>query len=141
MIKNLGEIRGYSVYLLLGGGWWLVGVGWAVYFFSSTLRFRAVHIPELREVKPRSARKKPNHNFNVKTQWTFKFSPFCLKIFNSFEYSSSIMRWHWTQNFYLLPSCIITSSVNCYFLQDCAHCGHFRIAFFHGKNSCAVWGF
>ena len=37
-------------------GWWVVGGGWAVYFFSSTLRFRAVHIPELREVKPRSAR-------------------------------------------------------------------------------------
>ena len=41
----------------VGGGGWVVGRGWAVYFFSSTLRFRAVHIPELREVKPRSARK------------------------------------------------------------------------------------
>ena len=36
---------------------WVVGGGWAVYFFSSTLRLRAVHIPELREDKPRSARK------------------------------------------------------------------------------------
>ena len=35
---------------------WVVG-GWVVYFFSSTLRFWAVHIPELREIKPRSARK------------------------------------------------------------------------------------
>ena len=57
------------MYLLLVGGWWvvdggswLVGGGWAVYFFSSTLRFRAVHIPELREVKPRSTR---NHHLAI----------------------------------------------------------------------------
>ena len=49
-----------NVYLLLVVGGWLVGgwlvVGWMCFFFC-TLR-RVDRIPELREVKPRSARKK-----------------------------------------------------------------------------------
>ena len=57
-LKNDQKFGGYTgLQRVSFVGWWVVDGGWAVYFFSSTLRLRAVHIPELREDKPRSARK------------------------------------------------------------------------------------
>ena len=57
LVQNFGGITALERVSFVG--WWMVDGGWwAVYFFSSTLRFRAVHIPELREENPRSARKK-----------------------------------------------------------------------------------
>ena len=52
--KNFGERPLLGMYLLLGG--------WVVYFFSSTLLFWAVHIPELRELKPGSAQNHQSKN-------------------------------------------------------------------------------
>ena len=54
----MGELRGYSQYLWLGGGWWWEGVLVFFYLFLSTIQFRAVNIPELREDKSRFARNK-----------------------------------------------------------------------------------
>ena len=81
----MGEIRGYSVYLLLDG--W-VG-GWVVDFFLSTLRFRGVHIPELREGNLASLGKMFNF-FNVARRFSNFISSYDIDISN-FQFSNFII--------------------------------------------------